>query len=55
MPTGRTLTALTQLVGSTTLLAGDSAGGLRAWFTVRDERGEQHLALAHELPDEGSP
>lgn len=42
------LTAMSFLLGSTTLLVGDEVGTLRAWFPVRDERG---LALveAHEI------
>jgi phosphate transport system permease protein len=54
VPPGRKLTALTQLAGDTTLLAGDSGGGLRAWFTVRDVNGEPRLQLAHQLPEGSS-
>lgn len=51
-PTVR-LTALEFLVGRTTLVAGDSAGGLRAWFPVpRQVDGVQQtrLTAVHELP-----
>ncbi len=52
---GRTLTALTFLLGSTTLVAGDSGGGVRGWFPVRQPDGSERLVLAHELPEHGSP
>ena len=46
------VTAVVQLVGSTTLVVGDSQGGLRAWFATRaDPRLDRAvLSLAHELP-----
>ena len=52
---GRTLTALTFLLGSTTLVAGDAGGGVRGWFPVRQADGSERLVLAHELPGHGSP
>ena len=55
VPEGRSLTALAFLAGGTTLVAGDSGGGVRGWFPVRDARGEEQLVLAHELPAAESP
>jgi phosphate transport system permease protein len=52
------LTALTFLIGKTTLLAGDSEGGIHGWFTVHDAqpRGTDGstLTLARTLPRGGS-
>ncbi len=43
---GIRLTSLGFLLGRTTLISGDSAGHLRAWFTVADEKGSDGLRLA---------
>lgn len=52
-PGGR-LTALEFLIGKNTLIAGDSAGGLRAWFRARAEDAGTsdgaRLVAAHDLP-----
>src|SRR5690606_17912571 len=48
----RTLTSLAFLIGRTTLAAGDSRGGLRAWFPARAEQGGDgapRLTMAHAL------
>jgi len=51
----RKLTALTQMLGSTTLVAGDSGGGVAGWFLARpadnERAGELRLVRAHELPE----
>jgi len=57
---GRTMTALGMLLGETTVLAGDDAGRIRAWFRIRSADGEpagvdgMRLTMAHELPAGGS-
>jgi phosphate transport system permease protein len=55
----QTLTALTFLLGKTTLLAGDSTGQVQAWFCVKSAAaasGEKaHLVPAHTLPGRGQP
>lgn len=59
---GEELTALASLLGSTTLLAGDTTGRIRAWFPARApsiEGGGQGngllLVAAHEFPGAGFP
>jgi phosphate transport system permease protein len=56
---GRTLTALRFLIGRFTLIAGDSAGTLRAWFPAEDPAGEssgnldnRSLRMAHRFDRE---
>lgn len=47
------LTSLVWLAGRTTLVAGDSRGGVSAWFAVRPENDsavETQLVRAHQLP-----
>lgn len=46
---GERLTVLTQLVGKTTLVAGDTLGRVRGWFRVRGGQHEQHAS-----PQQGS-
>ncbi len=50
------LSVLAFLVGGMTLVAGDTAGTLRAWFPVEDagSRDGRSLAVAHELPGGGA-
>jgi len=55
VPPGRSLTALAFLIGSSTLVAGDSGGGVSCWFPVRDARGDERLVRAHDLPGHPSP
>ncbi len=51
---GATLTAMTSLLGRSTILTGDSAGRVRAWFPARPEgQGESRLTAAHEFPGKG--
>jgi phosphate transport system permease protein len=48
----RTLTVLSFLIRNTTLLAGDSAGAIRAWFPHQDPKNDvdgRSLAAAHEF------
>ncbi len=52
---GHTLTALTTLIGKTSLVSGDSAGRVRIWFRIKPEGGTDtadgaKTVLAHELP-----
>ena len=51
------LTDLKMLLGGTTLLAGDSTGRVRAWFSIKPDasRGESHMVAAHELAGPNSP
>ncbi len=48
------LTALTQLLGATTVVVGDSGGGLSGWFLARPENeaagGDLRLVRGHTLP-----
>ncbi len=53
------LTAATFLVGKATLITGDSAGNLRAWFRVKPKTGTvspdgTQFELVHELPSTGA-
>jgi phosphate transport system permease protein len=57
---GVRLSAVSWLLGKTTLLTGDAGGEVRAWFTARRERVpgfENHprLVAAHRFPGKGSP
>lgn len=50
-----TLSALTTLIGKTSLVSGDSAGRVRIWFRIKPEGGTDtadgaKTVLAHELP-----
>ncbi len=53
-PEGATLTSATFLIGRTTLLTGDSAGRVRAWFRIKPDDADTPdgalLVAAHELP-----
>jgi phosphate transport system permease protein len=46
---GVKLTAIQFMIGKTTLLIGDSAGRVRAWFRTNSPTGPK-MAMAHELP-----
>ena len=54
---GNRLTALSFLIGRTTLVSGDANGQIRAWFGVPDERKPDRVALtaAHDLGAAGVP
>jgi len=56
---GTELTSLSFLLGRTTLIAGDSRGGVAAWFPVRgtEEEGRENMSLerVHVLPAGDAP
>lgn len=53
---GVSVTALAQMIGSTTVVVGDSIGRVRAWFPMRPEAGSgaARLTAANELPPRSS-
>jgi len=55
-PPGTTLTAIAPLLGRATVLTGDSAGRVKAWFPARTaESSDPLLVAAHEFPGHGVP
>lgn len=54
-PKGREITAMSFLLGTTSLMVGDSAGQIAQWFPVRGDRGRLHMQHVRDFSLQDKP